>query len=128
MSYCKLYIDSNENRKQIQNLVDQTFLKLEHSRTRYIQTLSAVVYNNDNHNLALKVGKKFCPTETTYYVEIGDENEDEDFDKPEFEKVIIDLISELRKQCEYVVASCNFEQLVIEKTGWNWTESHPYFK
>ncbi len=124
MSYCKLYIDSDKSQKQIQSFINEILDKLESSHTSYIQTINIVVFNNDNHNSAIEIGEKLDPTETVYYVDIYDENDNSD--KPEFRKITIELLCELRKEFKYGVASCNFEQSIFEKTGWNWTENQPY--
>ncbi len=30
-------------------------------------------------------------------------------------------VNRLRTHCQYVVASCDFEDYIVEQTGWNWT-------
>jgi|GEM_PF-4332749 len=51
-----------------------------------------------------------------------------DVDENAFVDCVCQLISGLRRLGVLVVASCDFEEKVIEKTGWNWTFSsreHP---
>ena len=43
----------------------------------------------------------------------------------EFKEKVARFIIFLRKHWPYVVASCDFEDFIIEKTGWNWTEEKP---
>ncbi|MEW8693150.1 MAG: hypothetical protein AB2535_19120 [Candidatus Thiodiazotropha endolucinida] len=38
---------------------------------------------------------------------------------------LCNIIKELREQGDLVVASSDYEDVVVEKTGWNWSESTP---
>lgn len=124
MSYCKLYIDSTYDKNIVNSFLYDSLDKLECSYAGYVDTVDIVVFDNDNCNSSVKVGRKASPTETIYYVDIYDENEDDDL--LEFKEIVIELIKLLREKFEYVVASCEFEEFVIQETGWNWTETNPY--
>jgi len=50
---------------------------------------------------------------------------EEEGDTIEFKEKVAQFIIFLRKHWPYVVASCDFEDIIIEKTGWNWTEEKP---
>ena len=46
-------------------------------------------------------------------------------DQVEYCDSVCGLIKRLRERGALVVAACDFDDLVVEKTGWNWSESTP---
>lgn len=93
----------------------------------YGDDFSAPVYKNEISDY--KYRSKFhkmpiIPTDSRYYVEAGTYDNDED--TQEFKEKIVELIILLRSKYNYVVASCDFEDFIIDNTGWNWNSEHPY--
>ena len=39
--------------------------------------------------------------------------------------LVCEIITKLRQSGDLVVASCDYEDLIVEKTGWNWSEKTP---
>ncbi|WP_210183329.1 hypothetical protein, partial [Methylobrevis pamukkalensis] len=42
-----------------------------------------------------------------------------------FQSGVAALVSNLREGGRFVTASCDFEDLIADETGWNWTEDQP---
>ena len=45
--------------------------------------------------------------------------------KSTYVEILCNVIIKLREKGCQVVASCDFEHIIVEKTGWNWTETTP---
>ncbi len=120
MTYCKLYIDDEMAIEELQRLADKGVEFFFNSTSA-----DAVVFANENY-LTKKGGDYSTDPvyRSKYYVEI--ENEPgEDFERESFVAGTAGLVQWLRGYCEYVVASCDFEEDIVEKTGWNWTLETP---
>lgn len=142
MSYCKLYIDTNLDIQDTKRIIDDATSEIysnfkeleEESRYFYeeqnskIPYISNSIHRNENHDSSIPVGMKPCGVTAKFYVEVDDEYDDRDDDEDTeiFVKMTIEIIKILRKNLEYVVASCEFEDKVVEETGWNWTEETPF--
>lgn len=142
MSYCKLYIDTNLDIKETEriiagatNEVYSNFKELEkESRFFYedensdIPCINTPIYRNENHDSSIPVGMKPCGVMAKFYVEVDDGYEDinGEEDTEIFVEIVVEIIKNLRKKLEYVVASCEFEDRIAKETGWNWTEETPF--
>jgi len=49
----------------------------------------------------------------------------EPFDTEVYLDILCHVITKLRENGAIVVASCEYENLIVEKTGWNWSEDTP---
>jgi len=88
-------------------------------------SVDAIVFQNDNYQVRSNIHSTTYPVDRSkYYVEIGPAS-DSDLEKLTFESAILQLVSWLRQECEYVVASCEFEDYIVAQTGWNWTIENP---
>lgn len=126
MSYSKLYIDTDASLKEVSEYIqDQLAESFNLYNEHQINMFDKSVYKNENFNPYVKTGFKDDGTEARYYVEIGDEDEDGE-NTDDFKQGLVNLIIKLRFKFGYVVASCDFEDYIIEKTGRNWTEDTPF--
>ena len=55
-----------------------------------------------------------------FYMEIDASDE---MDADDFREAVAALVLKMRNNLDYVVASCDFEDYIINKTGWNWVEN-----
>lgn len=124
MSYSKLYIDTNSSLKEVSAYLDDHLAESFYLYNEYqLSLFDRAVFKNENFNPYVKTGFKSCGTEARYYVEIGDEDGE---NTDNFKNGLVNLIIKLRSKFGYVVASCDFEDFIFEKTGWNWTEDSPF--
>lgn len=119
MNHCKIYIDCLDRLEEVNSILSNITLNLSKSNI----LIFATAYKNDVVDRDVEIGKKIYPTEVEYYVEV---NSTKNCQPTDFQYGVVQLIIELRKYYPYVVASCDFEDFVIEKTGWNWTEKTPF--
>ncbi len=127
MSYCKLYIDTKHNKDEAKSIINDAiskaikdFTALKQSNLLYdIPCIEAHIYKNENHEPHIKIGKKLCCTTVKFYVELGDQYYDDCDDTEDFICVVVEMIKLLRDKLEYVVASCNFEDIITKETDWN---------
>lgn len=120
MNYCRLYIDAEMGIEELQTFVDEGVENFFESGS-----VDAVVFQNENYQADSNLQSITYPVaRSRYYVEIEPAS-DRDLEKFAFESAIARLVDCLRKECEYVVASCEFEDFIVEQTGWNWTLANP---
>jgi hypothetical protein len=120
MYYCKLYIDTVEEQSEIQeilnSLVQQVFEHIE---------VDADVFRNEDYDSTVGPNSPLYPVERSrFYVEMDSECERDDLTS-EFQLGVARLVKLLRDGGRFVVASCDFEDLVSAETGWNWTPDNP---
>ncbi|MBB5020576.1 hypothetical protein HNQ59_003897 [Chitinivorax tropicus] len=120
MSYCKVYVDTVYSMHDLKLFMEENIENCFEGLKCFV-SLDFAAYDNENNNGNLAVGMKEDPTEARYYIEIGDDFESE-FDSYDFKYGLANFIISLRRKFEYVVASCNFEDYIVERTGWNWTD------
>ena len=120
MSYCRIYIHDDRDIDEVQKIVDEYI-----SLFFCMDNIEAIVYRNKNFHSFNKHDINYRSTDTRYSVEVGDDNYDDDFDTDEFKKGVASIVIELRKIFNYVSVSCQFEDYIFEKTGWNRTSEKP---
>ena len=120
MDYSKIYIDADCSMHELENILssnkDNIFGNGNHVRV--------FVDKNDSTDAERRTPRAvFSPAvRATFYLEVYTKEEG---DTIEFKERVAQFIIFLRKHWPYVVASCDFEDFIIEKTGWNWTEEEP---
>jgi len=124
--YCRLYIQSELSKEELKDLF-ATFLNGTMSGFSVANSsLLADVRENCHYNSQrLHDEQRFVFSRYTAEVE---PLESECVDSDVYIECVCDLISKLRRSGVLVTASCEFEEIVSEKTGWNWTETsreHP---
>ena len=118
--FCELYIDTDEPLDEIEKAVDEACRATFHDLK-----VEAIVYPNDNFDASARQQSPYHFIEASqYYVEVGI-----DGDPPEqvddFQSGVASLVKELRAGGRFVTASCDFEEVVADLTGWNWTKAQP---
>ena len=115
MNYCKLYIDVENDIEELQARIDdnvQIFFEPGF--------VDVVVFRNEHYQIRSDIDSSTYPADRPrYHAEIAAAS-DRELEKPTFESAIAQLVTWLRTECEYVVASCEFENQIVEQTGWNW--------
>lgn len=118
--YCKLYIDTHEEMEDLEAAVVEAC-------EIFFQgiTIEAPIYNNEYFDSTIETCTPYRFIECSpYYAEVGMvENIPEQL--VDFQSGVVELIRRLREDGRVVTASCDFEKLIADKTGWNWTEDHP---
>lgn len=83
------------------------------------------LFVNDNHIDGASITSSTYPVDRSrYYVEIDSDPADVG-SEGDFNRSVSELVIWLRLKCDFVVASCDFEDYIVEVTGWNWTPEHP---
>lgn len=120
MDYSKIYIDADCSMHELKDIL--SFDKEDiFGDENYVRVF---VDRNDSTDAERREPRAvFSPAiRATFYLEVYTEEEG---DTIEFKEKVAQFIIFLRKHWPYVVASCDFEDFIIEKTGWNWTEEKP---
>lgn len=114
MNYCKLYVDTDHGIDYLRNLIAEI-----NSRIFGDAEVFSAVYNNDVFSADADIDSELYPIERSrYYVEI-DSEPGAGLEEKMFHFGIASLVNQLRLVCEYVVASCDFEDYIVQETGWN---------
>lgn len=118
--YCKLYIDTDED-------IDDLDAELNRLRVSVFEgvAVEAPLYRNENFDAVAREKSPYEFIESSrFYAEVGTIEE-----VPEqlasFQSGVAALVSNLREGGRFVTASCDFEDLIADETGWNWTEDQP---
>ena len=118
--FCEVYIDTDEHLDQIERSVDEARQAAFHD-----MKVEAVVYENDNFDPSARQRSPYHFIEASrYYAEIGIEDEPPE-QVSDFQSGVAALVKELRAGGRFVTASCDFEDVVADLTGWNWTKAQP---
>ena len=118
--YCKLYIDTDEDIEKLKivlnNVLADIFVDI---------AVEAPVYRNENFNPSSRLKAPYNFIECSrYYIEMGTEEEVSD-QVSRFQSGVAAAVKSLRDEGRFVTASCDFEDVIADATGWNWTRSNP---
>ncbi|MEM7790420.1 MAG: hypothetical protein AAF546_03370 [Verrucomicrobiota bacterium] len=120
--YCRLYFQANVELSELLSKCAELLNGSLNGRTVQNALLYLTAKENDDFDEGrFRLEKRFVFARYTAELEGLDLDVDED----KFVQVVCDLVSSLRDYGIQVAASCEFEDRVIEKTGWNWSESSP---
>ncbi len=120
MNYCKLYIEVNLDQSSVEALFSEGF-----NICVNLPGVEYTLFANDNYNKLAEIDSPTYPVDgARFHVEI-DFDSDTEMGNRGFYEAISKLIIWLRKRCEFVVASCDFEDYIFESTGWNWRPELP---
>lgn len=120
MNYCKLYIDTSFDMAEMEEIFALGFK--EHMN---VPGVEYALFVNDNYIEGVGINSPTYPVDRSrYYVEIDSDSDDLDH-QDDFKKFLSELVVWLRLRCDFVVASCDFEDYIAEVTGWNWTPGQP---
>jgi len=115
-----IYIDTDLDQKQLQKVFALGF-----DECVSMNGVEYTLFSNDDYiNGAEMAFPSRLVERSRYYAEIDSDPEGV-ADEASFNKSISDLIVWLRQKYDFVVASCDFEDYIIETTGWNWTPEQP---
>lgn len=118
--YCKLYIDTSEELSNVQSRLDG-LVKIEFPSF----SVEAVTFRNENYIQTTNLSSEFYPIERSrYYVELDVESVD-DSELDAFQCGVARVVKVLREGGWFVVASCDFEEVISAETGWNWSRENP---
>lgn len=121
MEYCKIYMDSDVDEAAMESMLTRGMLLFFDSTA-----VECAVFKNETYLSGAQPDSMTYPIDRSrYYIEI-DVEPDAGVGQGEFEMGISNLIVWLRERSEFVIASCDFEEFIIESTGWNWTSENPY--
>ena len=118
--YCKLYIDTDEDIEKLKivlnNVLADIFVDI---------AVEARAYRNENFNPSSRLKAPYDFIECSrYYIEMGTEEEVSD-QVSRFQSGVAAAVKNLRDEGRFVTASCDFEDVIADATGWNWTRSNP---
>ena len=118
--YCKLYIDTDEDEGNLElALAEAAASTFADVRVEY------PVYPNDDFDPRSRVRMPYDFIQCSrYYVELGTLEQVAD-QLSDFQSGVAALVKRLREDGRIVTASCDFEEVIADATGWNWSESTP---
>ena len=116
MNYCKLYIDSPGDIRAVGAIVEDLWLKIFSEDHDVFYSL----HKNENYSDAEEKNLVSSPVKRSkFYMEIDAPDE---MEGDKFKGAVALLIVGLRRDVDYVVASCEFEDYIVDVTGWNWVQ------
>jgi hypothetical protein len=115
--YCRLYIDTDDDRASVQSAIDahlpQAFEGI---------IVDAPVFKNTGFEPKARARRPYDPIECSpLTAEVGAGDEPSEYVEP-FQAGLVRLVIELRARGYFVTASCDFEERVARETGWNWSD------
>jgi len=116
--YCKLYLTCDDRWADAGAIV-----AAEASGAFGDMAVSAEVFRNESF-VSSRVGDYDCIEDARYYVEV-DADEAPPARRDDFIAAVAALVVSLRARGWVVTVSADFEAEIIDRTGWNWTETAP---
>ena len=116
--YCKLYVETDEDiagvQEELRSLCESVFGSV---------AVECPVYRNED--FAEMAATPYDPIfSSRYYAEVGTTQQRPEWIVP-FQAGVATLVKAFRRSDRFVTASCGFEGLIAEVTGWNWTDDTP---
>ncbi|WP_313459561.1 hypothetical protein [Achromobacter sp.] len=121
MEYCKVYMDSDADEAAMESMLNEGMRLFFDAAVVECAVFKNEIYLSDAHPDSMT----YAIDRSRYYIEIGTEP-DAGIGQSKFEIGISNLIVWLRERSEFVIASCDFEEFIVESTGWNWTPETPF--
>ena len=126
--YCRLYVKSDDDEKKLRERISRIFGGRISGRSISDEFIDFRVTKNDAFlpdSMDQHGGFVYFP----YTAEVHPKKEFFEDTELNGSEIYIDLlvhvIIELRKSGAQVVASCEYEDLIAKRTGWNWSEETP---
>lgn len=118
--FCELYIDTEESPEEIETAVTRA------SREAFRDlSVEVVTYRNEDFEPSARQRSPYSAIECSrYYAEVAALSAPIDR-VDEFQSGTAALVRALREGGRFVTASCDFEEVIAELTGWNWTRDQP---
>lgn len=114
--YCRLYIDTDDDRAVVQAAIDACLPRVFHELV-----VGAPVFKNTGFEPSARGRRRYDPIECSpLTAEVGAIDESPEQSEP-FEAGLVRLVVGLRARGYFVTASCDFEERVAKETGWNWS-------
>ena len=118
--YCKLYVDSDEEIKSLESALGEASAEIFAEIS-----VEYPVFENEDFDFRSREKVPYDFIECSrYYVELGTVERIPD-QLPDFQSGVAALVKNLREGGRFVTASCDFEDVVADATGWNWTKRKP---
>jgi len=118
-SYLELYIDTDESAEEIEVAV-----KREGREAFGRLNVEVVTYRNEDFEPSARQRSPYSAIECSRYcaeiTALGTEDRAD-----EFQSGTAALVRALRAGGRFVTASCDFEEVIADLTGWNWTRDEP---
>jgi len=118
--YCKIYVDTDDDIEKLQTALDDAVAEaIVGIRVEY------PAYENENFDPGSGNNVPYDFIERSrYYVDLGTIEQVPD-QLPAFQSGVATVVKHLRAEGRFVTASCDFEDVIADATGWNWTEDKP---
>jgi hypothetical protein len=127
--YCRLYVNSVDDEDALRRRIAEYFGGTVAMRNIYDEFLHIRLSKNDTYS-SNSLNDHGGFVHFPYTAEVHPRHEIVEDIEPVDTEIYLDLvchiIKELRKSDAQVVASCDYEDLIAEKTGWNWSEKTPH--
>lgn len=118
-AFCELYIDTDESAEEIDVAV-----RREGQEAFGGLNVEVVTYRNEDFEPSARRRSPYSAVECSrYYSEITAPAAEDRAN--EFQSGTATLVRALREGGRFVTASCDFEEVIADVTGWNWTKENP---
>lgn len=118
--FCELYVDTDESIESVKEILERHCLEVFQKIV-----VEVVVYRNEDYQPSARQSFPYSAILCSpYHVEIDATNTNPGLMR-EFHVGTADLVRFLRAGGRFVTASCDFEDLIADLTGWNWTKESP---
>jgi hypothetical protein len=118
--FCELYIDTDESAEELENAMNQA------GREAFRDlSVEVVTYRNEDFEPPTRQCSPHSAIECSrYYAEVAARSAPIDR-ADEFQSGTAALVRALREGGRFVSASCDFEGVIADLTGWNWSRDNP---
>lgn len=118
--YCRLYIDTAESREAVQTLLNRS--AFSHFGELRVE---AQVFKNDFYEPGRTKHLTYDAIAASIWTAEVDTEANEAVSFEVFQIGMVEMIRGLRARGMRVTASCDFEDIVAQETGWNWSVDTP---
>ena len=118
--FCELYVDTDESIEELENAVNQAVREAFGGLT-----VDMVTYRNEDFEPSARQRSPYSAIECSrYYMEVAARSASTDR-AGEFQSGTAAFVRALRDGGRFVSASCDFEEVIADLTGWNWSRNNP---
>lgn len=127
--YCGLYVNSAESREALRSQIAEAVGGKMYLCRVYNEHIDLELVKNEVHDpqrMGEHAGFLYYPHRAEILPKADDHEEIDAEDQAIYKDMLVRVIIALRKSGAQVVAACDFEDLIVERTGWNWSETTPH--
>lgn len=118
--FCELYIDTDESGQELEDAVNQAVRDAFGNLS-----IEVITYRNEDFEPSARQRSPYSAIECSRYcAEVAARGTPIDR-ADEFQSGTAALVRVLREGGRFVSASCDFEEVIVDLTGWSWSRDKP---